>query len=86
MNIEEIVAELKRSATEDKLPIEQIKTICATLVIFGLSGCFYQTVSDNDWDKATRYCAEKRGVLGVRAHYDGREIVECKDGTVELLQ
>jgi hypothetical protein len=26
MNVDEIIAELKRSATEDKLPIEQMKT------------------------------------------------------------
>lgn len=65
--------------------MKTLRVIWATLLIFSLSGCLYQSVTENDWDKATRYCENKRGVLEVRAHHNGNEIVECKDGTIESM-
>lgn len=64
--------------------MKTLKTIWATLLIFSLSACMYQTVTENDWDKAERFCEDKRGVQEVRAFWHGREVAECKDGTAGL--
>lgn len=66
--------------------MKTLKTIWATLLIFSLSACMYQSVTENDWDKAERFCEGKRGVQEVRAHHSGREIAECKDGTTASLE
>lgn len=66
--------------------MKTLKTIWATLLVFSLSACMYQTVTENDWDKAERVCQDKRGVQEVTAHHGGQETVECKDGTRETLK
>jgi hypothetical protein len=65
--------------------MKTLRTIWATLLVFSLSACMYQTVSDNDWDKAERICQDRRGVDKVHSHSMGWEVAVCKDGSKDAL-
>ena len=49
-----------------------------------LSGCFYQTATENDIARAVDACKNDGGLESVRVIFDGRERAVCKN-TKEFL-
>lgn len=61
------------------------KLIIAVLALM-LQGCFYQTVTAYDIQRADKFCEDKGGVFSITASFLGLETAYCNDGTkVESL-
>lgn len=45
-----------------------------------LGGCSYQTASSWDIDRATKFCADKSGIVHIVVPAAGTEVVLCRNG------
>ena len=54
-----------------------MKFIVAIVTAFMLSGCFYQTVSDNDIQGAIIICGGFDRVQSISSSFNGSELVTC---------
>jgi len=58
-------------------------TMLAT--ILSLTGCFYQTVSENDIREAERLCGGREFVEAISSSAGGEEVAICRNGTHRRL-
>jgi hypothetical protein len=61
----------------------KLALVCAT--ILPLQGCFYQTVSAWDIERASKKCNGIENVVEISADFLGGEGVQCRDGTKKGL-
>ena len=50
-----------------------------------LSGCFYQTASHIDIQRAIYFCDGASNIVQVQVWFDGTEVLTCLDGTKTLI-
>jgi len=58
-----------------------IKYLAVLAAIMSLTGCFYQTVSENDIREAERLCGGREFVEAITSSAMGQEIAICRNGT-----
>jgi hypothetical protein len=54
-------------------------------LVLALSGCFYQTVNNNDIQTAIKVCGSLDNIVEISSHVTGQENVECIDRTTHVL-
>jgi len=54
-------------------------------LVLALSGCFYQTVNNNDIQTAIKVCGSLNNIVEISANFVGDERVMCTDRTDNYL-